>query len=65
MDLSGARVLLADDMRINQEIFRELAAPWQFMLDFVCNGKEAVEAAARTEYQADFSGSEDAGTKRR
>jgi CheY-like chemotaxis protein len=50
----GARVLLADDMRINQEIFRELAAPWQFMLDFVCNGKEAVEAAARTEYQLIF-----------
>lgn len=50
----GAHVLLADDMRINQEIFQELAAPWRFTLDVVRNGKEAVEAAARKEYQLIF-----------
>lgn len=49
-----ARVLLADDMKINQEIFREIASPWRFEIDFVSNGKEAVEAAERQAYQLIF-----------
>lgn len=47
----GARVLLADDMRINQEIFKELTAPWKFQLDFAENGKDAVDAVKRQQYQ--------------
>lgn len=50
----GARVLLADDMRINQEIFREYAGVWEFAVDAVKNGREAVEAAGRQEYQIIF-----------
>lgn len=49
-----ARVLLADDMRINQEIFRELTMPWKFDLDFAADGKEAVEAVKRQSYQLIF-----------
>lgn len=50
----GARVLLADDMRINQEIFKELAAPWEFSIETVSNGKEAVKAAEENTYQMIF-----------
>lgn len=49
-----AKVLLADDMRINQEIFRELTMPWKFEVDFVENGREAVEAAQKQKYQLIF-----------
>lgn len=49
-----ARVLLADDMKINQEIFKELAVPWRFAIDFVKNGKEAVEAMRKQDYQMVF-----------
>lgn len=49
-----ARVLLADDMKINQEIFREIAGPWRFEIDFVSNGKAAVEAVRRRSYQLIF-----------
>lgn len=49
-----ARVLLADDMRINQEIFKELAAPWEFAVDTVRNGREAVTAVQKEKYQLIF-----------
>lgn len=49
-----AKVLLADDMRINQEIFRELTTPWKFEVDFVENGKEAVKAVQKQKYQLIF-----------
>lgn len=49
-----ARVLLADDMRINQEIFKELAAPWEFTVDTVRNGREAVTAVQKEKYQLIF-----------
>lgn len=49
-----ARVLLADDMRINQEIFKELAAPWEFTVDTVRNGREAVAAVQKEKYQLIF-----------
>ena len=49
-----ARVLLADDMEINQEIFKELAAPWQFTVDAVRDGREAVAAVRREKYQLIF-----------
>lgn len=49
-----ARVLLADDMEINHEIFKELAAPWEFTVDTAYNGKEAVAAVQKREYQIIF-----------
>ena len=44
-----AKVLLADDMRINQEIFKELVRPWEMEVTFADTGKEAVEKAKKTE----------------
>lgn len=49
-----AKVLLAEDMRINQEIFRELVSPWEFDVEFAYNGKEAVDMAKNGEYQMIF-----------
>lgn len=49
-----AKVLLADDMRINQEIFRELVVPWKFEVEFAEDGKKAVEMARTGEYQLIF-----------
>lgn len=49
-----AKILLADDMKVNQEIFRELTAPWGFQVDMVSNGREAVEAVEQKEYQMIF-----------
>lgn len=50
----GARVLLVDDMRINRQIFGELAAPWQFAIDFAESGQKAVEAVGRQHYDLIF-----------
>ena len=49
-----AKVLIADDMKINQEIFKELALPWQFELVVVQDGNAAVEAARKQEFQMIF-----------
>lgn len=49
-----AKVLLADDMRINQEIFRELVIPWKFEVAFASTGREAVEMARKENYEMVF-----------
>lgn len=49
-----AKVLLADDMRINQEIFRELVIPWKFEVAFASTGRAAVEMAQKESYQMIF-----------
>lgn len=49
-----AKVLLAEDMRINQEIFRELVMPWKFEVAFAEDGKAAVEMAKKEDYQMIF-----------
>lgn len=49
-----ANVLFAEDMKVNQKIFQTLTAPWQFRVDFASNGKEAVSAVNKTEYQLIF-----------
>ena len=49
-----AKVLLADDMQINRQIFGELVAPWEFTVDYVKDGREAVEAVRNREYQLVF-----------
>lgn len=45
-----ARVLVADDMKINLEIFKELAHGWKFKVDAVIDGKSALEMSQRHEY---------------
>lgn len=45
-----ARVLMADDMSVNLKIFREMVKPWQFKLDLVESGKEAVLAVQKQKY---------------
>lgn len=49
-----ARVLVADDMKLNLEIFRELTRLWKFDVDAVSDGAEAVEAAKSRSYQIIF-----------
>lgn len=49
-----ARILLADDMQINRQIFGELIAPWKVQLDCAADGEAAVEAARSGAYQMIF-----------
>lgn len=45
-----ARVLMADDMSVNLKIFKEMVRPWQFKLDMVSSGREAVSAVENAKY---------------
>lgn len=45
-----AKVLLADDMAVNCEIFKELAMPWNISIETAKNGLEAVELALANSY---------------
>ncbi len=45
-----ARVLLADDIDMNREIFYNLTKPWKFILEEVADGDEAVEMVRHTHY---------------
>lgn len=49
-----ARILLADDMQINRQIFEEMITPWKVQIDCVVDGKAAVEAAKSGAYQMIF-----------
>lgn len=49
-----ARVLLAEDMVLNQKFFKELIAPWQMQVDVAEDGAQAVEAALNYNYQMIF-----------
>lgn len=46
----GRRILIAEDMATNREILDMFLATSGAVLDFVSNGREAVEAAARVAY---------------
>lgn len=46
----NARVLLADDMAVNCEIFKELVLPWHINVETAKNGLEAVELALSNSY---------------
>ena len=48
------RVLVADDMKVNLDIFRELTLPWKFKIDYAFDGSEAVKLAGENEYQIIF-----------
>ncbi len=50
--LKGARVLLAEDNAINQELALKLLKEHDIIADTVGNGKEAVEAVEKIEYSA-------------
>ncbi|MCR5785599.1 MAG: response regulator [Eubacterium sp.] len=45
-----ARVLLADDIDLNREIFYNITRPWQFILEEVKDGEAAVDMVKTTKY---------------
>lgn len=49
-----ANVLVADDMMVNNEIFKELAKPWKMHIDAAVNGLEAVKMAQTKHYDLIF-----------
>lgn len=49
-----AKVLLADDMKVNQEIFKELLRVWRFQIDVADGGQRAIEMAQKEDYQLIF-----------
>lgn len=49
-----ANVLVADDMMVNNEIFKELAKPWKINIDSAINGLEAVKMAQGKHYDLIF-----------
>jgi len=46
----GARILVAEDNEINQELIRELLESWGIAVDIVENGKEALRLLSENEY---------------
>ncbi len=51
---SKARVLFADDMKINREIFGQLIEPWQCIVDMATDGADAVSLVRDNDYQLIF-----------
>ena len=49
-----AKVLVAEDILVNQEVFKRLAEPWKFQIDFVENGQQAIAAVNKHTYQLIF-----------
>lgn len=49
-----ARVLMAEDMKVNQSVFQKLVSPWNFQVDFVEDGQQAIEAVKNQNYQLIF-----------
>ena len=49
-----ARVLVVDDMKVNQEIFKEMLRPWKCQVDIAGNGQEAIAAISQNAYQMVF-----------
>ena len=45
-----AKVLFADDMKINRRILRELISPWKFTIEEAQDGEEAVEMVKNNHY---------------
>lgn len=45
-----ARVLLVDDMEVNRSIFAEMVSNWQFIIDAVSSGEEAISMFEQNDY---------------
>lgn len=50
LQLNGKRILLAEDMELNQFIVKEMVKDWGLSLTIVSNGKEAVELVTHTNF---------------
>jgi CheY-like chemotaxis protein/HPt (histidine-containing phosphotransfer) domain-containing protein len=50
--IRGARILLAEDNEINQQVAKEILESAGLVVDIVDNGKKAVDAVTRKEYDA-------------
>jgi PAS domain S-box-containing protein len=51
-DIRGARILLAEDNEINQQVAREILEQAALVVEIANNGKEAVEMAKTNQYDA-------------
>ncbi|MGN0412474.1 MAG: ATP-binding protein [Lachnospiraceae bacterium] len=49
-----AKILVADDMQVNLQIFKEITKPWKFELDMVENGLQAIERIRLGKYDLIF-----------
>ena len=49
-----AKVLVAEDILMNQKVLVNLMAPWKFQIDFVENGEQAIAAVNNNQYQLIF-----------
>ena len=52
--IAGAKILVAEDNEINQQVIRELLENWQLAVTMVNNGQEAVAEAMRTDFDLVF-----------
>jgi CheY-like chemotaxis protein len=50
MDISGLKILIAEDNQINVLLMRKLLAKWDIAPDFALNGLEAMEAFKANHY---------------
>jgi len=48
----GSRILVVEDNNINQEVVKELLAPYGFIIDIQNNGIKAIEAVKNNKYDA-------------
>ncbi len=51
-NIRGARILLAEDNEINQQVAREILEQAGFVVEIAGNGREAVEMAQKNQYDA-------------
>ena len=49
-DLQGMRILLVEDVEINQMVFEELVAPFNLNISIANNGREAIDHCALSEF---------------
>ena len=49
-DLSGRRILMADDNQINQKVMKQILQHWRIQLDLAADGREALKKAEQESY---------------
>ncbi len=49
-DLSGMKILAAEDNKINQMVLKQIFRKWKAEIDFALTGKEAIEMIKKNEY---------------
>lgn len=49
-DMSGIKILMAEDDKMNQFVMKQIIAKWNGILDIAHNGKEAIKKLEKNEY---------------